>query len=74
LEVRSSDLRSLGAQMREIYTRFKLTLNINHVYLISRQKIRGKFKGKMEIHSHPEILIGSGLLEMKNVSLQVLLT
>ncbi|MCK4835376.1 MAG: hypothetical protein KAT17_02000 [Candidatus Aminicenantes bacterium] len=71
LEIRSKALKTLGSDMRDIYSRFKNTLNIKQIYLESRHKIRGNFKGKIEIHCLPELIVTSGLLKKKNIRLEL---
>jgi primosomal protein N' len=74
LEIKSGSLRKLGARMRELHTQFRSMLNISHVFLVSRTKTRGNYKGKMEIHSDPDTIRKSGILNGKDIRLQVVLT
>jgi primosomal protein N' len=74
LEIKSGSLRKLGARMRELHTQFRSMLNINHIFLVSRTKIRGNYKGNMEIHSDPDTIRKSGILNGKDIRLQVVLT
>lgn len=67
LEIRSKTLRALGAEMRSIYARFKNGLKIRHLFLDSRHRVRGNFKGKIEIHCEPGDLVKTGLLQMRNI-------
>lgn len=69
LEVRHQELRKLAAHMRKIYRQFKSEFHIQRPYLISRQKTRGYYRGKMELHTRPEAILQSGLLKNRNIKI-----
>ena len=71
LEVKAGDLKTLGAEMRSIYLTYKEILNIKQIYLLSRKKIRGKFKGQVEIHASPQTIKKTSILKKKNVSIKI---
>jgi primosomal protein N' len=72
LEMKSNNLRKLGAEMRNIYGTYGNILNIKHIYLISRKKIRGNYKGRMECHTFPETVMASNILSAKRLLIQLL--
>jgi primosomal protein N' len=71
LEVKAGDLRTLGAEMRSVYLTYRDILNIKQIYLFSRKKIRGKFKGQVEIHASPQTIKKTDLLKRKNMSIKI---
>jgi primosomal protein N' len=75
IEVRGKELRKLAAEMRGIYQKFKESLKIKRIYLASRQPSRGmyKFKGILEAHSQPEVILESGLLRKRDISIDLVL-
>jgi len=72
LEIRSESLKTLGSEMRKIYSDYKEKLNIKRIYLLSRKKSRGKFKGHIEIHTKPQIIKKSDLLKNKNIGIKII--
>jgi hypothetical protein len=70
--MKSNNLRKLGAEMRNIYGTYGNILNIKHIYLISRKKIRGNYKGRMECHTFPETVMASNILSAKRLLIQLL--
>jgi primosomal protein N' len=75
IEVRGKELRKLAAEMRGIYRKFKEPLKIKRIYLVSRQPTRGmcKYKGILEAHAQPEVILESGLLQNRDVSIDLVL-
>jgi primosomal protein N' len=75
IEVRGKELRKLAAEMREIYKKFKEPLKIKRIYLASRQPSRGmyKYKGILEAHAQPEVILESGLLKKRDISIDLVL-
>ena len=71
LEIRSKTLRALGAEMRTIYSGFSRILNIRQIFLHSRLQERGNFKGKIEIHCDPRLVVSSGFLKKKNIRIEL---
>lgn len=69
LEVRHKELRKLAAQLRKIYRQFKDEFQIQPPYLLSRTKIYGYYRGKMELHTQPDALHRSGLLQQRNLKI-----
>ena len=61
LELRADHLRSLGAAMRELYGRCRESLHVLRVYLVTRQKQRGTFRGVLELHADAEAIAAAGL-------------
>jgi len=61
LELRADRLRSLGAAMRELYGRCRDSLNVRRIYLLSRQRQRGSFRGVLELHADAEAIAAAGL-------------
>ncbi|MEN8153860.1 MAG: hypothetical protein ABFR75_07530 [Acidobacteriota bacterium] len=70
VEIKNKDLRALGKNMRALYKDFREELNISRIYLQSREKKRGFFKGIMEIHTEAESIIESGLLKKREVTVK----
>jgi len=75
IEVRGKELRKLAAEMRGIYKKFKESLKIKRIYLASRQPSRGmyKYKGILEAHTQPEVILESGLLKNRDISIDLVL-
>ncbi|MCP5050366.1 MAG: hypothetical protein GY940_24595 [bacterium] len=71
IEVRSKKLRSLAKEIRTIKQKFQQELGIKKIYLTSRKAMRGNFKGILEAHAQPDDIIGSGLLERRDVNIQL---
>lgn len=71
IEIKAKNLRELGKDMRLIFNKFKDKLNLRKVYLVSRKKIRGNYKGEVEAHSLPESILESGLLKKRNVNIKL---
>lgn len=71
IEIKAKNLRELGKDMRLIFNKFKDKLNLRKVYLVSKKKIRGNYKGEMEAHSFPESILESGLLKKRNVNIKL---
>ncbi|UCH96622.1 MAG: hypothetical protein JSV88_07165, partial [Candidatus Aminicenantes bacterium] len=75
IEVRGKELRKLAAEMRGIYQKFKEPLKIKRIYLASRQPSRGmyKYKGILEAHAQPRLILESGLLKNRDISIDLVL-
>lgn len=73
IEVKAKDLRKLGKEMRGIYQKFKGPLTIKRIYLSGRKAVRGVFKGVIESHTQPEALRESGLLNKRDISIDLVL-
>lgn len=75
IEVRGKELRKLAAEMRGIFKKFKEPLKIKRIYLASRQPSRGKYKykGILEAHAQPEVILESGLLKKRDVTIDLVL-
>lgn len=71
LELKNADLRSLAKKMREIFGKLRKELNIKRIYLASRFKIRGAYRGGMELHCSAEDLRRSGLHKMPGASVSL---
>jgi primosomal protein N' len=71
LELKAANLKKLGSEMRSIYSTYKDTLNIKRIHLLSRKKIRGKFKGQIEIHTSPQTIKKIGILNKKDISIKI---
>ncbi len=71
IEIRAKNLRELGKDMRLIFNKFRHKLNLRKIYLVSRKKIRGNYKGEMKAHSIPESILNSGLLKKRNVNISL---
>ena len=72
LEIRNGSLRSLAAAMRDLFRKHKDELQIRKIYLLSRQPLRGLYRGVVELHAPAEKIIASGLQQMKKSSLSLL--
>jgi primosomal protein N' len=72
LEIRNGTLRSLAVTMRGLYEKYKIELQIKKIYLISRQPLRGTFRGVLELHAPAEKIIAAGLQQIKKSSLTLL--
>jgi primosomal protein N' len=70
LELRDPRLRSLAAAMRELHARNKAALQIQRVYLASRQPQRGTYRGVLELHTTAEKIAAAGLHRIKKSSLR----
>ena len=71
IKVKNKELRKLAKEMRNIYNQFKGSLNIKRVYLTTRQKVRGVYKGTMEAHAQPADILQSGLLKKRDVAVDL---
>jgi primosomal protein N' len=71
VHIRSRDLRSLGKKMRNLRDRFGTSLHIEGSRLISRKRVRGFFRGQLELHAGPEEVRASGILEVRDVQIQL---
>lgn len=70
LEIKDKDLKVLGKKMRNLYGDFREKFNISRIYLHSRAKKRGFFKGIFELHTDAEYLIESGLTKRRDVTVK----
>jgi primosomal protein N' len=75
IEVRGKELRKLAAEMRGIFKKFKEPLKIKRIYLASRLPSRGmyKYKGILEAHAQPGLILESGLLKNRDISIDLVL-
>ena len=71
LELKNAELRSLAKKMREIYGKFQKGLNIKRIYLASRFKIRGSYRGGLELHCSADDLRRSGLHKTPGISVSL---
>ncbi|MEI6613797.1 MAG: hypothetical protein WCL37_02765 [Chrysiogenales bacterium] len=72
LEIRSGTLRALADIMRDLYDKYKIDLQIRKIYLVSRQPLRGTYRGILELHAPAEKIIAAGLQQIKKSSLSLL--
>lgn len=72
LEIKNNTLRSLASTMRDLYEKYKIELQIKKIYLISRQPLRGTYRGVLELHAPAEKIITAGLQQIKKSSLSLL--
>jgi len=72
IELSDRDLRKLAKKMREIYSEFGDILNIKKNYLVSRFKIRGFYKGTIQIHSDQEKMEKSGILKINGLRIKAI--
>lgn len=70
LELRSDSLRSLAAAMRELYGRCRDSLNVRRIYLLSRQRQRGSFRGVLELHADAGAIAAAGLQRIRRSELR----
>ena len=70
IEVKAANLRKLAEEMRKINKKFKTQLGIKRIYLFSRQRIRGAYRGIIEAHTFPQPLQESRLLQKKNIAIE----
>ncbi|MGE5342919.1 MAG: hypothetical protein ACM3SY_15705 [Candidatus Omnitrophota bacterium] len=73
IHVRGKSLRQLGKEMRKVYSEFKERLNIKRIYLNDRVGYRGTFKGTLEAHVLPEVIVASGLLNKKDIAFELMM-
>ncbi len=73
IEVKAKDLRKLGKAMRNIYKKFKVSLNIKRIYLSGRKSVRGVYKGVLEAHAQPDAIRESGLLGKRDIFIDLVL-
>jgi primosomal protein N' (replication factor Y) len=71
LEFRAKDLRTLAANMRKVFAKFKDSLGIRRVYLTGREAVRGMVKGEMEAHALPADIRKSNLLNDRNITIDL---
>jgi len=71
IEVKNKELRKLAKEMRNIYKKFKGSLNIKRIYLTTRQKVRGMYKGILEAHAQPGDILQSGLLKKRDITIDL---
>ncbi len=69
IELNERDLRKLAKKMREFYKKFKELLNIKNIYISSRIKKRGYFKGVIHIRSDYNSIIKSGISKIKGLKI-----
>ncbi len=72
IEMRSDNLRSLAASMRELYRQHRHDLQIRKVFLLARQPQRGVYSGVLELHASADKIIAAGLPQLKKSSLALL--
>lgn len=70
LELKGASLRSLAAAMRGLNLRYKEDLQIKRIYLLSRQPLRGTYRGILELHTSAEKIAQAGLHKIKRSQLQ----
>lgn len=73
LEISDRDIRILAGRMREVFSEFRESLNIKRIYLVSRVKKRGFYKGSIQIHTAQEKIFNSGILKLKGLKIRGLL-
>lgn len=73
LEISDRDIRVLSGRMREVFSEFRESLNIKRIYLVSRVKMRGFYKGSIQIHTAQENIFSSGILKVKGIKIRGLL-
>jgi primosomal protein N' (replication factor Y) len=71
IEVKAKNLRLLGKEMRTIYNKHKSRIGIEKIYLSSRRKIKGVYKGVIEAHTLPGPIRESGLMQKKNITIDL---
>ena len=71
LELKGTSLRSLGAAMRGLNLKHKEDLQIKRIYLVSRQPLRGTYRGILELHTSAEKIAQAGLHKIKRSHLQL---
>jgi len=72
LEMSDRDIRKLAGKMRDVFNEFRDILNIRKINLSTRSKIRGFYKGSIQIHNEREIVSNSGILNLKNLKIKEL--
>jgi primosomal protein N' len=70
LELKGAGLRSLAAAMRGLNLKYKDELQIKRIYLVSRQPLRGTYRGILELHTSAEKIAQAGLHKIKRSHLQ----
>lgn len=73
IEVKAKDLRTLGKEMRRLYQKFKTGLGIKKIFLSSRKKMQGAYKGLIEAHTLPQAMRESNLLKEKNITIELIM-
>lgn len=71
LEIKSKTLRQLGELMRTLYRVHKDTLGIKKIYLKSRKPVHGTVKGVLEAHTLPHCIRESGLLDNRDITIEL---
>ena len=72
LELKGASLRSLAAAMRGLNLKYKDALQIKRIYLVSRQPLRGTYRGILELHTSAEKIAQAGLHKIKRSHLQLM--
>lgn len=67
IEIRAKDIRILGRKMRKIYLHSNKVLMIKKNYIVSRKRLRGYYRGFMELHASGQQIIDSKILSESNV-------
>jgi primosomal protein N' (replication factor Y) len=71
LELKDGNLRSLAAAMRGLHGQYREELQIKRNYLVSRQPLRGTYRGILELHTTAEKIARAGLHKIKRSRLQM---
>ncbi len=71
INIQNTNKRDLGKQMRKIYHQIKSRLNIMEIRLLSETRIRGKFRGMIQIHGDPGYILSSGLYRDRNLTIRL---
>ncbi len=70
LELRAGSLRELGAALRALHGRHRDGLGIRRVYLASRQRQRGAYRGVLELHAAAAAVAAAGLHRLPRAALR----
>lgn len=65
LELKEASLRALAAAMRGLNRDHRRDLQIKRIYLVSRQPLRGTYRGILELHAPAEEIARAGLHKIR---------
>jgi len=71
MEIRHRDLRRLGGRMREVAGEATPEMKIVSRTLLGHRRVRGFYRGRMEIHAPPETLAATGWLKARDMVIRI---
>jgi primosomal protein N' len=71
IRIKNKEIRNLGSEMRAIYKTFRQSLKISRIYLASRKRIRGFFRGVLVAHATTNTILESNLVGKRNITVEL---